>query len=144
MARRLLPTLLVVLAACASAPPKGAAAPLTFSGKALEAPVGGTMVDHVAKVITVEPFSGAGGATGTRVTFTYLGLLDADPAGRTIRVRYEERKIVNGVESQTVDRRAELRLDLSLGKVLEYKNWLIGVVEATPAAIRYVPAKGPD
>jgi hypothetical protein len=89
--------------------------------------------------------SGKGRAEGLRSEFVYLGLAGTDPAGRNVvRVRYAEYRIVDGVEKETPEHRAEVRLDLSRGKVMAYRGWDIGVVEATATAIRFVAVPGPS
>jgi hypothetical protein len=105
--------------------------------------VGERMVNHRAVTVTETPFVGRSTPSGTREAFTYLGLLPADASGRTIRVRYERWKIVDGVESPTVDERAEIRLDLSRGDMISHRTWRIGIVEADGARVRYVAVQAP-
>jgi hypothetical protein len=105
--------------------------------------VGGRMVNHRSVTVTEDPFAGRSQPKGVREAFTYLGLLPADARGKTIRVRYERWRIVDGVESPTVDERAEIRLDLSLGDVLVHRGWRIGIVEADDAHVRFVAVQGP-
>ncbi len=136
---------LLSLAACSGAPtrPLDPPPPFTFSGTAKEAAVDGLMVNHRAVTVTEDPFAGRSKPNGTRETFRYLGLLPADPRGKTIRVRYERWRIVDGVESPTVTERAEIRLDLSQADVMSHRTWRIGIVEATATSIRYVAVEGP-
>ncbi len=143
MARRFPTVLLLALAACGSAPAKAPPAPFTFTGKGEEVAVGDRMVNHRSVTVTEDPFAGRSRPNGTREAFTYLGLLPTDASGKTIRVRYERWRIVDGVESPTVDERAEIRLDLSLGDVIVHRTWRIGVVEANAGSIRFVAVQGP-
>ena len=135
----------LTLSACAGARKTPAGEAWTFAGDAREAPVGGRIVDARSTAVRVDPATGKTRVSGIHAEFTYLGFLGGEGAGKnTIRVRYEERRIKDGVESETPDLRAEVRLDLSLGKVISYRGWSIGVVEATDAAIRYVAAQDPS
>ncbi len=105
--------------------------------------MGERMVNHRAVTVTETPFVGRSKPNGTREAFTYLGLLPADASGKTIRVRYERWKIVDDVESPTVDERAEIRLDLSRADVIVHRTWRIGIVEADGAHIRFVAVQAP-
>ena len=145
MARLVAAALLLTLTACASAGKVSAPGSFTFSGNPVEAAVGGRMVNHVGTTVRVDPVTGRTRTEGLRAEFVYLGLAGADPVGRaTIRVRYAEYRSVDGVEQEVPEHRAEVRLDLSRGKVMSYRGWEIGVVEATDAAIRFVAVQGPS
>ncbi|MGA8892513.1 MAG: hypothetical protein WB493_13160 [Anaeromyxobacteraceae bacterium] len=145
MARLVAAALALTLSACASAGKAPAPGSFTFSGNAVEAAVGGRMVNHVGTTVRVDPVSGKSRIEGLRAEFVYLGLAGTDPAGRaTIRVRYAEYRSVDGVEKEAPEHRAEVRLDLSRGKVMSYRGWEIGVVEATETAIRFVAVQGPS
>jgi hypothetical protein len=145
MARLVAAMVVLTLSACASAGKAPAPAGFTFSGNAVETVVGGRMVNHVGTTVRVDPVSGKTRTEGLRAEFVYLGLAGTDPAGRTtIRVRYAEYRSVDGVEKEAPEHRAEVRLDLSRGKVMSYRGWEIGVVEATDAAIRFVAVQGPS
>jgi hypothetical protein len=75
---------------------------------------------------------------GLSAEFVYLGLLGSDPAGReTIRVRYEEHRIANGVEVDRPEYRAEVTLDLTRSRVIEFRGWRIAILGATDRSIRY-------
>lgn len=145
MARLVAAALALTFTACASsgkAPPSGS---FTFSGDAVEVAVGGRMVNHSGTTVRVDPVTGKSRTEGLRAEFVYLGLAGSDPAGRaTVRVRYAEYRSVDGVEKEAPEHRAEVRLDLSRGKVMSYRGWEIGVVEATDAAIRFVAVQGPS
>jgi hypothetical protein len=144
MARLVAAAVALLLSACASPGKPPAPGNFTFSGDAVEAPVGGRMVDHTGTTIRIDPLTGKGRAEGLRSEFVYLGLAGSDPVGRnTIRVRYSEFRVVDGVEKEAAEHRAEVRLDLSRGKVLSYRGWDIGVVDASDAAIRFVAVPAP-
>lgn len=145
MARLVAAMTALTLSACASAAKAPAPGSFTFSGDAVEVAVGGRMVNHTATTVRVDPISGKGRSEGLRSEFVYLGLAGTDPAGRNVvRVRYAEYRIVDGVEKEAAEHRAEVRLDLSRGKVMAYRGWDIGVVEATETAIRFVAVPGPS
>jgi len=137
-------TVALALAACGAAPPRPPPAPFTFSGEALEVPVGGKMVDDRSTTVRVDETTRKTRTEVVHAELVYLGFLENDPsAPNTIRARYQEHRIVEGVEKPVADFRAEVRLDLSLGKILEIHGWRVGVVEATPSAIKFVAVKGP-
>jgi hypothetical protein len=134
----------LTLGACGSVPRNPASEGGTFSGEAVEAAVGTRMVDRTSTTVRIDPVSRKPRVEGVRVEFVYLGFLGQDPAGKkTIRVRYEEHKIVDGVENETADYRAEVRLDLAQGQVISFRGWGIGVVEATDSAIKFVAVWSP-
>jgi hypothetical protein len=144
MARLVAAAVALTLSACASAGKAPAPGSFTFSGDAVEVPVGGRMVNHTATTVRVDPLTGKARAEGLRSEFVYLGLAGTDPAGRdTIRVRYAEYRSLDGVEQEVAEHRAEVRLDLSRAKVMSYRGWEIGVVAATDGAIRFVAVPGP-
>jgi hypothetical protein len=145
MARIVVAVMALTLSACASAGKAPAPGTVTFSGDAVEAPVGGRMVNHTGTTIRVDPVTGKARSEGLRTEFVYLGLAGTDPAGRTtVRVRHAEYRIVDGVEKEAPEHRAEVRLDLSRGKVISYRGWDIGVVEATDLAIKFVAVPAPS
>ena len=146
MARRVALVTALVLTACAGVErPPPAGAPATFSGDAREAAVGAPMVDARSTAVRVDPATGQSRVAGVHAEFVYLGFLGGEGAGkRTIRIRYEERRIKDGVENEVPDHRAEVRLDLSQGNVVSYRGWSIGIVEATDVAVRYVASQGPE
>ncbi len=135
---RLVPFVLaLVLAGCGSVqtpPPRT----LERAGEVGEAAVGGRMVNDTSTTVTVTPLTQKPRVDGVRVEFVYLGPAGSDPGGRnTIRVRYAEHKIANGVENEIPEYWAEVTLDLSRTRTIEFKGWRIGVLEATDSAIRY-------
>ncbi len=138
MARSVAVTLVLLLAACGSSQ---ANRPATLShppGDVMQAAVGGPMVNRTSTAVTVTPMVPKARVDGSRTEFVYLGLLGSDPVGRnTVRVRYGEYRIANGVEIEPPEYRAEVTLDLAQARVLEFKGWRIGVLEATDASIRY-------
>ncbi len=142
---RLVAVMAVLFAAgCSGAQKPSVADARTFSGDAREAPVGGRMVDARSTAVRVDPTTGRSQVSGVHAEFTYLGFMGGEGGGKsTIRVRYEERKIKDGVESDAPDLRAEVRLDLALGNVISYRGWSIGVVEATDAGIKFVAVQVP-
>jgi len=145
MPRLVVAAVALTLSACASAGKAPAPGSFTFSGDAVEAAVGGRMVDHTGTTVRIDPVTGKARAEGLRAEFVYLGLAGTDPAGRTtIRVRYAEYRSVDGVEKDVPEHRAEVRLDLSRGKVMSYRGWDIGVVEANEGAIRFVAVPAPS
>ena len=104
----------------------------------MEAAVGSPMVDNTSTTVTVTPLTQKGRTEGLRAELVYLGLLGSDPAGRnTIRVRYAEHRIVDGVTNERPEYRAEVILDLGQGRILEFKGWRIAVLDATGSTIRY-------
>ena len=144
MARLVVAVVTLMLTACASAGKAPAPGDFTFSGDALEAAVGARMVNHTGTTVRIDPVTGKARAEGLRSEFVYLGLVGTDPAGRnTIRVRYAEYRSVDGVEREAPEHLAEVRLDLSRGKVMSYRGWDIGVVEANAGAIRFVAVPAP-
>ena len=85
----------------------------------MEAAVGSPMVDNTSTTVTVTPLTQKGRTEGLRAELVYLGLLGSDPAGRnTIRVRYAEHRIVDGVTNERPEYRAEVTLDLGQGRIL--------------------------
>ena len=98
----------------------------------MEVAVGGRMVNDTRTTVTVTALTQANRVEGIRVEFVYLGLLGSDPAASsTIRVRYAEHKVANGVEAERPENWAEVNLDLSRGRTIEFKGWRIEVLEAT-------------
>lgn len=137
--------LATALAGCGAAPPNPPES-IARSDGARSAAVGGPMVNDRITMVTVTALVPKPRVDGVRAEFVYLGLLGTDPAGQhTARVRYQEFPIRDGVEGERADYRAEIDLDLSRAKVLEFKGWRIQVIEATDAAIRYevigIPAR---
>jgi hypothetical protein len=138
MAGRLAVVLALLLAACGSSQASRPATPVHTPGDVVQAAVGSRMVDRTNTAVTVTPMVPKPRVNGSRTEFVYLGLLGSDPVGRsTIRVRYAEYRIENGVTIEPAGYRAEVTLDLSQARVLEFKGWRIGVLEATDASIRY-------
>jgi hypothetical protein len=124
----------IALAGCGSVQPVTTVA---RSGEVTQVPVGSPMVSHRSTTVVVKPVAQSSRVDGLRVEFVYLGLLGSDPAGKnTIRVRYEEHRIANGLEEERPSLRAEVTLDLSRSRVIEYKGWRIGVLDATDSSIR--------
>jgi hypothetical protein len=127
-------TVAIALAGC------GSARPITTvdrSGEVTQVSVGSPMVSHRSTTVVVTPTAQKSRLDGLRAEFVYLGLLGSDPAGKsTIRVRYEEHRIVNGIEEERPSLRAEVTLDLSRSRVIEYKDWRIRVLDATDTTIR--------
>ena len=104
----------------------------------MEAAVGGRMVDNTSTTVTVTAMTQASRVEGVRAEFVYLGLLGSGPAARTTaRVRYAEHKIANGVETERPEYWAEVDLDLTRGRTIEFKGWRIEVLEATESSVRY-------
>ncbi len=96
------------------------------------------MVNDRSTTVTVTALVPKPRVDGLRDRPRLPGAPGTDPAGRnTARVRYEEYLTRDGVESERVDYRAEINLDLTRSKVLEFKGWRIQVIEATDTAIRY-------
>jgi hypothetical protein len=125
----------ITLAGCGSVPPITTVA---RSGEVTQVSVGSPMVSHRSTTVVVAPRSQKSRVDGVRAEFVYLGLLGSDPAGKnTIRVRYEEHKIANGIEDERPELRAEVTLDLSRSRVVEFKGWRIGVLDATDSSIKY-------
>jgi hypothetical protein len=130
-------TLALLLAGCGSVE---ANRPTTIprSGEVTDVAVGGQMVSKTSTTVTVTAMVPKPRVDGLRAEFVYLGLLGSDPVGRnTVRVRYAEHKIANGIEIDPPAYRAEVTLDLAQSRTLEFKGWRIGVLEATEASIRY-------
>lgn len=102
------------------------------------AAVGKPMVTETSTTVTVHPTTRKVRVDGYRTELVYLGFLGSDPAGRsTIRVRYAEHRIADGIESEVPEYRAEVTLDLSRSRTIEFKGWRIGVLDATESSIRY-------
>jgi hypothetical protein len=128
-------TAVLALAACSAVQQ-----PTTFHGAEgpMQVAVGAPMVTNESSTVRVTPLVPSPRVAGSRAEFVYLGLLGSDPEGRsTIRVRYEERKIPAVADGEKPDYRAELTLDLSRSRVLEFRGWRIEVLEASDSAIRY-------
>jgi hypothetical protein len=137
MSGRVAVTLALLLAGCGSVE---ANRPTTIlrPGEVTDVAVGGQMVNKTSTTVTVTAMVPKPRVDGLRAEFVYLGLLGSDPAGRgTIRVRYAEYRIANGIEIEPAAYRAEVMLDLAQSRTLEFKGWRIGVLEATEASIRY-------
>jgi hypothetical protein len=137
MARLAAVTTLLLLAACSSVP---AIPPTSIlrSEDSLEVGVGGRMVNHTSTVVSISPVTKVSRVDGFRTEIVYLGLLGSDAAGqRTVRVRYEEHKIANGVEVERPEYRAEVTLDLAQSRTIDFRGWRIAVLDATGSAIRY-------
>jgi hypothetical protein len=137
MARLVAVTMMLTLAACSSAP---ATPPTSIarSEEPLQVGVGGQMVNDTGTVVSFAPVTKVSRVDGSRSEIVYLGLLGSDPAAKsTIRVRYQEHRIVNGVEVERPEYRAEVTLDLAKSRMLDFKGWQIGVIEATDTSIRY-------
>jgi hypothetical protein len=138
MVRLVAVTMLLTLAACSSAPPTKPPTSFARDGEPLQAAVGGRMVNETSTVVSFAPITKVSRVDGARAEIVYLGLLGSDPAAKgTIRVRYEEHKIVNGAEVERPEYRAEVTLDLAQGRTLDFQGWQIAVLEATDTAIRY-------
>jgi hypothetical protein len=145
MARLVAALMALTLASCGSVKTSPSGEGRTFSGDAEEAALGSQMVDRTSVTVRIDPVSRKPRADGIRVKFVYMGFLGKDPASKnTIRVRYEEHKIVEGVESEAPEFRAEVRLDLGKGRVIEFRGWQIGVVDATEDAIKFVAVWTPQ
>ena len=138
MPGRVVVTVALLLAACGSGPANRPSTLVHPPGDVMQAAVGGPMVSRTSTAVTVTPMVPKPRVDGSRAEFVYLGLLGSDPVGRsTVRVRYAEYRIANGVEIEPPEYRAEVTLDLAQARVLEFKGWRIGVLEATDASIRY-------
>jgi hypothetical protein len=138
MARLASMSLALALAGCGSVQTNPSRTSLPRTGEVMEAAVGTPMVDNTSTTVTVTPLTQRGRTEGLRAELVYLGLLGSDPVGRrTIRVRYEEHKIVDGIESERPEYRAEVTLDLGQVRTIEFKGWRIAVLDATDSAIRY-------
>ncbi len=126
------------LAGCASSPPTPRIDTYDRPGEATEAAVGNPMVSNRSTTLVVTSMVPKPRVDGLTAEFVYLGLLGSDPAGKsTIRVRYEEHKIANGVEDPRPEYRAEVTLDLSRSRVIEFRGWRIAILDATDRSIRY-------
>lgn len=137
MARLVAVAMLLTLAACNSAPVNPPTS-LARDEVLAQVGVGGRMVDETSTVVSISPVTKTSRVDGSRIEFVYLGLLGPDPVAKgTIRVAYEEHRIVNGVEVERPEYRAEVTLDLAQGRTLDFKGWRIDVLEATDASIRY-------
>jgi hypothetical protein len=144
MARLVAVMVALTLAGCGSVQKNPSSEGKSFSGEAMEAAVGTRMVNYTSTTVRVGPVARQSSAEGVRVEFVYLGFRGSDPAGKnTIRVRYDEHKIVDGIEKEPPDYRAEVQLDLSLGRVITFKGWRIGVIDATDSVIKYVAVWSP-
>jgi hypothetical protein len=145
MARLAAWTVAFALAGCASSPSPPVDT-YARSGELQQVVVGSPMVNNRSTTVVVRSMMSPSPVDGSRAEFVYLGLLGSDPAGRnTVRVRYEEHKIADGVEVERPEYWAEVTLDLSRSRVIEFKGWRIGVVDATDSSIQYeilgVPAR---
>jgi hypothetical protein len=137
MARPIALGMLLTLAACSTVPANQPTS-LARNDAPLEVGVGGKMVNNTSTVVSILPVTNASRVDGFRAELVYVGLLGSDPAGkRTIRLRYEEHKIANGIEVERPEYRAEVTLDLAQSRTLDFKGWRVGVLEATETAIRY-------
>jgi hypothetical protein len=135
---RLVVILALLLAGCGSSQANRPATLAHPPGDVMQAAVGSRMVDRTNTAVTVTSMVPKPRVDGSRTEFVYLGLLGSDPVGRsTIRVRYADFRIANGVTIEPAEHRAEVTLDLAQARVLEFKGWRIGVLEATDASIRY-------
>jgi hypothetical protein len=127
-------TVAIVLAGCGSAKP---ITTVVRSSEVTQVPVGSPMVSNRSTTVVVTPTAQKSRVDGLRAEFVYLGLLGSDPVGKnTVRVRYEEHRIANGIEEERPTLRAEVTLDLSRSRVIEYKNWRIRVLDATDSSIQ--------
>jgi hypothetical protein len=110
----------------------------SVSGDVLQAAVGSRMVNDTRTTMTYVPMTRTSRVDGLQSEFVYLGLLGSDPPGRkTIRVRYAERRIADGVAVEPPEYRAEVTLDLDQKRVIEFRGWRIRVLDATDATVRY-------
>jgi hypothetical protein len=126
------------LAGCASAPPTPRIDTYTRSGEAMEVAVGNPMVSNRSTTMVVTSMVPKPRVDGLTAEFVYLGLLGSDPAGKnTVRVRYEEHKIANGLEDERPEYRAEVTLDLSRSRIIEFRGWRIAILDATDRSIRF-------
>jgi hypothetical protein len=131
-------TVAFTLAGCASGPPTPRIDTYARSDEAMEVAVGSPMVSNRSTTMVVTSMVPKPRVDGLSAEFVYLGLLGSDPAGRnTIRVRYEEHKIANGVEDERPAYRAEVTLDLGRSRVIEFRGWRISILDATDRSIRY-------
>jgi hypothetical protein len=138
MARVVAVMVALALAGCASSKKNPSIETLGRSGGVMEVAVGSPMVDDRSTKVTVTALVPKPRVDGSRTQFVYLGFLGTDPVGRrTIRVRYEEHKIADGVESETPSLRAEVQLDLGLGRTIDFEGWRIDVLDATESRIRF-------
>jgi len=138
MSRLVAVTLALVLAGCGSSQVNRPVTTLHRSGEVLKVDVGGLMVNDTRTTVTVTPMVPKPRVDGSRAEFAYLGLLGSDPVGRnTIRVRYAQHRIANGVEDERPEYRAEVTLDLGQSRTIEFMGWRIGVLDATDTAIRF-------
>jgi hypothetical protein len=137
MARLAAVTMLLTLAACSSAPANPPTS-LLRNDEPLQVGVGGRMVNDTSTVVSISPVTKISRVDGSRSELVYLGLLGSGPAAKsTIRVRFEEHKIVGGVEVERPEYRAEVTLDLAQSRTLDFKGWQVAVIEATDTSIRY-------
>jgi hypothetical protein len=144
VARLVVVMIALVLAGCGSVRTNPPSDGTSFSGEAMEAAVGARMVNYTSTTVRIDPLTRQARTEGVRVEFVYLGLQGSDPIGKnTIRVRYEEHKVVEGVEKESPEYRAEVRLDLGLGRIIMFRGWRIGVVDATESVIKFVAVWNP-
>lgn len=136
---RLAPVALaLLLASCGSVPTNPPSKTIQRAGEVTEVAVGSPMVNETSTTVTVHATTRKVRVDGFRSELVYLGFLGSDPAGRsTIRVRYAEHRIADGIESELPEYRAEVTLDLSRSRTFELKGWRIGVLDATDSTIRY-------
>ncbi len=138
MARLVAVTLALALVGCGSVQTIPSSTTLPRSEGVMEVAVGGRMVNDTRTTVTVTALTQANRVEGIRVEFVYLGLLGSDPAASsTIRVRYAEYKVANGVEAERPETWAEVNLDLDRSRTIEFKDWRIEVLEATASSIKY-------
>jgi hypothetical protein len=137
MSRLVTVTLALALAGCGSAQANRPTTTL-HRGGVMEVAIGSPMVNDTRTTVTVSPMVPKPRVDGSRTEFVYLGLLGSDPVGRnTIRVRYVERKIADGVEVDPPEHRAEVTLDLGQSRTIEFKGWRIEVLAATGSTIKF-------
>jgi len=138
MARLVAVTVAFALAGCGSVKANQPVGTYQRSEGVMQAAVGAPMVNNKSTLVSVAPLGMQPRIDGLRQEFVYLGLLGSDPAGRnTIRVRYEERKVANGVEGERPEYWAEVNLDLTRSRVIDFKGWRIEVLDATDSTIKY-------
>jgi hypothetical protein len=138
MVRLLSLTAVLTLAGCSSAPPNPPVNTYPRSGEVMQAAVGSPMVSNRSTAVYVPSMVQRSRVNGYRTEVVYLGLLGSDPAGKsTIRVHFEEHRTKDGVEDPRPEYRAEVTLDLSQARVIEFRGWRIQVIDATESSIRY-------
>jgi len=144
MARGVAVTVALALAACSTVPTAPTEQAKSFTGPATKATVGSRMVDDVRTTVRLDPMTRQSRVEGVRAQFVYKGLVTSGGPGKNvIHVRYEEHRIVDGVETETPDYLADIQLDLGQGRVIKMKGWQIGVVDATDAFIEFVAVWNP-